>query len=115
MSTFFGIIHRNFVTHHIVFQRKIGYVSGRHNQIALRNVSIIDRYSNVRYHQTVSTLKPTKRKTIMQKQPDVQRSSQARAIAIDEREFLLRYRQLQLLAILLSLATALGIYQIFIR
>jgi hypothetical protein len=51
----------------------------------------------------------------MQKQPDVQQSSQARAIAIDERELLLRSRLLQLLAILLSLATALGIYQIFIR
>jgi len=51
----------------------------------------------------------------MQKQPYIQQSSQARAIAIDERELLLRYRLLQILAILLSLATALGIYQIFIR
>ena len=51
----------------------------------------------------------------MQKQPDVQRSSHGRAIAIDERELLLRYRLLQFLAVLLAIATALGIYQIFIR
>jgi len=51
----------------------------------------------------------------MQKQPYDQQSSHARAIAIDEREMLLRYRLLQLLALLLSLATAFGIYQIFIR
>jgi hypothetical protein len=51
----------------------------------------------------------------MQKQPFVQPSSQARAEAIDKRELLLRYRLLQILAILLSLATALGVYQIFIR
>lgn len=42
----------------------------------------------------------------------IQRS---RAIAIDERELLLRYRLLQLLAVLLTAATALGIYQIFVR
>jgi hypothetical protein len=45
----------------------------------------------------------------------IQRSSSARAIAIDRRELLLRYRLLQLLAVLLTAATALGIYQIFIR
>jgi len=45
----------------------------------------------------------------------IQRSSGARAIAIDRQELLLRYRLLQLLAVLLTAATALGIYQIFIR
>jgi len=54
-----------------------------------------------------------RRKTIMQKQ--LQQTGQTKAIAIDEREMLLRYRLIQLLALLLSLATALGIYQIFIR
>ncbi len=43
------------------------------------------------------------------------RSSGARTIAIDERELLLRQRLIQLLAVLLAAATALGIYQIFIR
>ncbi len=51
----------------------------------------------------------------MQKQDHVGRSSGARAIAIDKRELLLRYRLLQLLAVVLTTATALGIYQIFIR
>ncbi len=51
----------------------------------------------------------------MQKQDYIQRSGGARAITIDERELLLRYRLLQLLAVLLTAATALAIYQIFIR
>jgi hypothetical protein len=51
----------------------------------------------------------------MQKQPYDQRSSHDKALAIDEREMLVRYRLLQLMALLLSLATAYGIYQIFIR
>jgi hypothetical protein len=51
----------------------------------------------------------------MQKEYDVRRSSGARTIAIDERELLLRHRLFQLLAMLLAAATALGIYQIFIR
>jgi hypothetical protein len=52
---------------------------------------------------------------IMQKEYDVRRSSGAKTIAIDERELLLRNRLFQLLAMLLAAATALGIYQIFIR
>jgi hypothetical protein len=51
----------------------------------------------------------------MQKQDYIQRSSGARAIAIDERELLLRYLPLPLLAVLLTAATALGIHQLFIR
>jgi hypothetical protein len=42
-------------------------------------------------------------------------SSGARTIAIDQRDLLLRQRLIQLLAMLLAAATALGIYQIFIR
>ena len=41
--------------------------------------------------------------------------SGAKAIAIDERELLLRSRLFQLLAVLLAVATALGLYQIFIH
>ena len=51
----------------------------------------------------------------MQKEYAARRSSGARAIAIDQRELLLRQRLIQLLAMLLAAATALGIYQIFIR
>ncbi len=51
----------------------------------------------------------------MQKQPYVQQSAQAKALEIDEREMLLRHRLFQLMALLLALATALGIYQIFLR
>ena len=41
--------------------------------------------------------------------------SGTKAIAIDERELVLRYRLFQLLAVLLAAATALGLYQIFIH
>jgi hypothetical protein len=51
----------------------------------------------------------------MQKEYDVRRSSAARTIAINGRELLLRHRLFQLMAMLLAAATALGIYQIFIR
>ena len=51
----------------------------------------------------------------MQKEYAARRSSGARTIAIDQRELLLRQRLIQLLAMLLAAATALGIYQIFIR
>jgi len=51
----------------------------------------------------------------MRKEYAARRSSGARTIAIDERELLLRHRLIQLLAMLLAAATALGIYQIFIR
>ena len=54
-------------------------------------------------------------KKTMQKEYDAKRSSAARTIAIDERELLLRHRLFQLLAMMLAAATALGIYQIFIR
>jgi len=51
----------------------------------------------------------------MQNENAAKRSSGARTIAIDQRELLLRHRLIQLLAVLLAAATALGIYQIFIR
>jgi hypothetical protein len=51
----------------------------------------------------------------MWKEHTARRSSGARTIAIDERELLLRHRLIQLLAVLLAAATALGIYQIFIH
>ena len=51
----------------------------------------------------------------MQKEYAARRSSGVRTIAIDQRELLLRQRLIQLLAMLLAAATALGIYQIFIR
>ena len=101
--------------HDIVFLRRVEYATVSHNPTAVRNVSIYKGTQNIRNRQIVSTLKPARRKTIMQKQPFVQPSSQARAEAIDKRELLLRYRLLQILAKLLSLATALGVYQIFIR
>jgi len=51
----------------------------------------------------------------MQKEYAARRSTAARNIAIDQRELLLRQRLIQLLAMLLAAATALGNYQIFIR
>ena len=51
----------------------------------------------------------------MRKEYAARDSSGARTIAIDQRELLLRQRLIQLLAMLLAAATALGIYQIFIR
>jgi hypothetical protein len=51
----------------------------------------------------------------MRKENEAGRSSGARTIAIDQRELLLRQRLIQLMAMLLAAATALGIYQIFIR
>ena len=52
---------------------------------------------------------------IMQKEHAAKRSSGSGTIAIDERELFLRHRLIQLLAVLLAAATALGIYQIFIH
>jgi len=52
---------------------------------------------------------------IMRKEYHARPSSDARAIALDQRELLLRQRLIQLLAMLLAAATALGIYQIFVR
>ena len=49
----------------------------------------------------------------MQKQQYVRQSSGAKAIAIDNRLTLAKYRLLQLLAILLGAAAALGLHQIF--
>jgi hypothetical protein len=53
------------------------------------------------------------RKITMQEQQYVRQSSGAKAIAIDNRLTLAKYRLLQLLAILLGAATALGLHQIF--
>jgi hypothetical protein len=53
------------------------------------------------------------RKMTMQKQQYVRQSSGAKAIAIDNRLTLAKYRLLQLLAILLGAAAALGLHQIF--
>ena len=49
----------------------------------------------------------------MQKQDYVQQSSGAKAIAIDTRLLLLKYRLLQLLVVVLGAATAIGLYFIF--
>ena len=49
----------------------------------------------------------------MQKQQYVRQNSGAKAIAIDNRVLLIRYRLLQLLAVLLTAATALGLHLIF--
>jgi hypothetical protein len=51
----------------------------------------------------------------MQKEHYVRQSSGAKAIAIDNRLLLAKYRLLQLLAILLGGATALGLHFIFAR
>jgi hypothetical protein len=53
------------------------------------------------------------RKITMQEQQYVRQSSGAKAIAIDNRLTLAKYRLLQLLAILLGAATAFGLHQIF--
>ncbi len=57
----------------------------------------------------------SQRKKNMQKEPYVRRTSGAKAIALDEKAMLVQHRLLQLLAVLLSAATALGLYQIFVR
>ncbi|HTD20727.1 MAG: hypothetical protein ACJ8BW_18940 [Ktedonobacteraceae bacterium] len=49
----------------------------------------------------------------MQKQNYVRQSSGAKAIAIDNRLLLMKYRLLQLLALILGAATALGLRFIF--
>jgi hypothetical protein len=54
-----------------------------------------------------------KGKKMMQKQQYVRQNSGAKAIAIDNRALLLRYRLLQLLAVILTAATALGLHLIF--
>jgi hypothetical protein len=53
------------------------------------------------------------RKMTMQKQQYVRQSSGAKAIAIDNRLTLAKYRLFQLLAILLGAATALVLHEIF--
>ena len=50
---------------------------------------------------------------MMQKQQYVRQNNGAKAIAIDNRALLIRYRLLQLLAVLLTAATALGLQLIF--
>lgn len=49
----------------------------------------------------------------MQKQNYVRQSSGTKAIAIDNRSLLMKYRLLQLLALILGAATALGLRFIF--
>ena len=51
----------------------------------------------------------------MQKQQYVRQSSGAKALRLDEQAVLVQHRLLQLLAMILSAATALGLYQIFVR
>jgi hypothetical protein len=53
------------------------------------------------------------REKIMQKETYVQQKSGAKAIALDDRLLLTKIRLLQLLALLLSAAFALGLHQIF--
>jgi hypothetical protein len=49
----------------------------------------------------------------MQKQQYVRQSSGAKAVAIDNRQFLLKIRLLQLLAVILAAASAVGLHLIF--
>jgi hypothetical protein len=51
----------------------------------------------------------------MQKQNDVRRSSGAKAVALDNRLLLMKYRFLLLLTLILGTATALGLHYIFAR
>ncbi len=51
----------------------------------------------------------------MQKQEYTRPSTGTKTTAIDQRELLLRHRLLQLMAAIVVAATALGLYQIFIR
>jgi hypothetical protein len=56
-----------------------------------------------------------KREKMMQEQNYVQQKSGAKALALDDRIFLTKIRLLQLLALTLSAAFALGLHQIFAR
>ena len=51
----------------------------------------------------------------MQKEHYVRQSSGAKAITLDQQALLARQRLIQLLAVILAVATALGIYQILVR
>ncbi len=51
----------------------------------------------------------------MQKQNYVRQSSGAKAVALDNRLLLMKYRLLQLLALILGAASALGLHYIFSR
>ncbi len=51
----------------------------------------------------------------MQKQNYVRQSSGAKAVALDNRLLLMKYRLLQLLALILGAASALGLHFIFSR
>lgn len=51
----------------------------------------------------------------MQQQHYVRQSSGANAIAIDKRLLLIRYRVLQLMALVLGAASAIGLHYIFAR
>jgi hypothetical protein len=52
---------------------------------------------------------------MMQEQNYVQQKSGAKALALDDRIFLTKIRLLQLMALILSAAFALGLHQIFAR
>ncbi len=54
-------------------------------------------------------------KRIMQKQTYVRQSNGTKAIAIDNRLLLMRYRILQLVALILGAASAIGLHYIFAR
>ena len=56
---------------------------------------------------------PLEEEKIMQKQTYVRPSAGAKAVAIDNRLLLMKYRLLQLLILLLGAATALGLHLIF--
>jgi hypothetical protein len=51
----------------------------------------------------------------MQEQPRNRRTSGAKAVAIDPRALIVRYRLLQLFALILSAVLALGLHFIFAR
>ena len=50
---------------------------------------------------------------MMQKQNDVRESSGAKAVALDNRSLLMKYRLLLLLTLILGSATSIGLHYIF--
>jgi hypothetical protein len=77
--------------------------------------------SSVYYGKTIDKNKVSlfelfsQRKKIMQKRNDVRRSSGAKAVVIDNRLLLMKYRLLLLLTLILGAVTALGLHFIFVH
>gem|GEM_PF-1137900 len=77
------------------------------------NPSLVRIYNQRQLIQDTSA--GIKREKMMQEQNYVQQKSGAKALALDDRIFLTKIRLLQLLALILSAAFALGLHQIFAR